>query len=287
MAGLLRLTHPFPSLLVAATTGFLAQVAAGIVPTSIRLGIAMLGLQVSIGALNDLVDAPRDATTKPGKPLPRGIASRTAAVLIGAGGLGLAGLLLLPSGPAALGVLAACAACGYAYDLWLSRTALSWLPLAIALPLVPVFAWVGATGAMPAALLAIVPAGILAGAGLALANGLADLERDRAVGAATAAVRLGFRRTWAVQAALLVGAVAVAVAGRPAGPVAGSGAGLVWGAAAVMLVLGAGVLAVGIGLAAGGLGRSGGARHGERAWELEAIGIALVAAGWLASVGVG
>jgi len=251
------------------------------VATSGRLAIAMLGLQVSIGALNDLVDAPRDATTKPGKPIPRGAATRRAAVVITLGGLALAGLLLLPSGPAAVGVLTACAACGYAYDLRLSRTALSWLPLAIALPLVPVFAWVGATGGIPAALLPIVPAGILAGAGLALANGLADLERDRSVGAVTAAVRLGSRRTWAVQATLLIAAVAIVVAGRPEVVLGASAAG------AVLFALGAGVLALGLALAAPGSGRGGGAQRRERAWELEAIGIALVAAGWLASLGVG
>jgi 4-hydroxybenzoate polyprenyltransferase len=251
--------------------------------TSARLAIAMLGLQISIGALNDLVDASRDASTKPGKPIPRGTATRTAALAISGDGLLLAVLLVLQSGPAALGVLAACAACGYAYDLRLSRTALSWLPLAVALPLVPVFAWVGATGAIPAALLPIVPAGILAGAGLALANGLADLERDRSVGAATAAVRLGFGRAWIVQAALLAGAVAVVVASRPGLLTIGPGAGAVVGSGVV--VIGLGILALGMGLAAHGLGRGGGAQRRERAWELEAIGIALVAAGWLASLG--
>lgn len=252
--------------------------------TSARLAIAMLGLQVSIGALNDLVDASRDATTKPGKPIPRGTATRTAAIAITGVGLLLAGLLVLPSGPAALGVLAACAACGYAYDLRLSRTALSWLPLAVALPLVPVFAWVGATGAIPAALLPIVPAGILAGAGLALGNGLADLERDRSVGAATAAVRLGFRGTWGLQAALLAAAVALVVAGRPDLLSVRPGPAAILGGVAV--VVGIGSLALGMGLSAGGLGRGGGAQRRERAWELEAIGIALVAAGWLASLGV-
>ncbi len=307
MAGLIRLTHPFPSLLVSLTTGVLAQVAAGSVATSARLGVAMLGLQVSIGALNDLVDAPRDAVTKPGKPIPRGAASPAEARVIAGAGLLAAVALIIPSGAGALLVLAACATCGYAYDLRLSRTAVSWLPLAVALPLVPVFAWVGATGGVPAALVPTVPAGALAGAGLALANALADLERDRSAGAATAAVRLGPRRTWLVGSALLLGAVGIIVAARPGGFV---GAGAPMGATFSTLA-GTAALLLGMGLAARGLDAGpdphlgpplgpdrgetverglaggGGAQRRERAWELEAIGIALVAAGWLASLATG
>ena len=237
----------------------------------------MLGLQASIGALNDVVDVPRDAVTKPGKPIPRGAATPAAARSIAVGGLAVAILLLVPSGPAALGVLVACAACGYAYDLRLSRTVVSWLPLAIALPLVPVFAWVGATSAVPSALIAELPAGILAGAGLALANGLADLERDRSTGAETAAVRLGSRRAWAVQAGLLIGAVALTLVLRP-GVLAPSGVGR------LALLAGVGALSVGIALGGSRLDGGGGASRRERAWELEAIGIALVAAGWVASL---
>jgi 4-hydroxybenzoate polyprenyltransferase len=252
--------------------------------TSARLALAMLGLQVSIGALNDLVDADLDAGMKPGKPIPRGAATPADARAIAVSGLGLAVLLLISSGPAALAVLGACAACGYGYDLRLSRTALSWLPLAIALPLVPVFAWVGATGSVPSMLLVIVQAGTLAGAGLALANGLADEERDRSVGSATAAVRLGPRRTWLAQAGLLVGAVATIVAARP-GALLGSGA-TSPPLGGVLIAGGIAVLLVGVVIGAASLTRSGGAQVRERAWELEAVGIALVAAGWLASLAI-
>ena len=249
-------------------------------PTSIRLGLAMLGLQVSIGALNDLVDAPRDATTKPGKPIPRGAASAATARAIAVAGLGLAVLLLLPSGLPALLVLAACAACGYGYDLWLSRTAWSWLPLAVALPLVPVFAWVGAVGSLPAAVAVLVPAGMLGGAGLALANGLADLERDRSMGASTAAVRLGRETAWLGHAGLLLVAVALPVAAAVGGWIPGAPAPSTDRPGWIVVVVGIAAVATGI-----GLGRSGGAARRERAWELEALGVALVAGGWLAAVG--
>ena len=242
---------------------------------SSRLAIAMLGLQISIGALNDLVDAPLDADRKPGKPIPRGAATPADARLIAVGGFVVAILLTLPSGPGAVAVILACAACGYGYDLRLSRTAWSWLPLAVALPLVPVYAWLGAAGGIPVGLLIVVPAGTLAGAGLALANALADIDRDRAAGAASAAVRLGPARTWLLQAGLLAAAIAILLV-APAG--LGGGPRRVDGIAAISVV---GIVGLAVGVI---LGREGGAARRERAWELEAIGVALVAAGWLSGL---
>ena len=73
-------------------------------------------------------------------------------------------------------------ATGYAYDLRLKTTAWAWLPFAIGLPLLPVYAWVGATGQVPAPFVLLVPLAVLAGAAVALLNGLVDVERDRAAG---------------------------------------------------------------------------------------------------------
>jgi 4-hydroxybenzoate polyprenyltransferase len=236
---------------------------------SARTAIAMLGLQLSIGALNDLIDAPRDAATKPGKPIPRAAVTTGEARAIAAGGFALALALTVPIGLTAAGILLLCAACGYAYDLRLSRTALSWLPLSIALPLVPAFAAASSTGSVPPSVLAVVLPGAIAGAGLSLANGLADLERDESEGRITAAVRLGPWLGWVFQAALVAVAILILVVESsvldPTG-LGRSGPGL----AAGSLALAAGVLA----------GWGGGPARRERAWELEAVGVAVVAAAW-------
>lgn len=256
----------------------------------------MLTLQLSIGALNDIVDAPLDLTGKPAKPLAAGVMSQGPAITLAAGGL-LVGLFLsAPSGVATVAVAATGAALGYVYDVWLSRSALSWLPLSLALPLVPIHAWLGSTGAVPPGLLTLAPVAVVAGAGLALANGLVDVERDAASGRRGIVVRLGRRRAWALQTALL-GAVAISAvffapgmppmpaAGPASGPTGGPGSPeiAVLGLETLRLLRAAGV-GVGVALVALGslvlAGRRPGVR--ERGWELEAVGVAALGIGWLA-----
>ena len=110
----------------------------------------MTALQASIGTLNDLVDAPRDAGHKPGKPIPAGLVPGAAArvVVVATAGLGLA--LSAPSGGSTVALAALVLAIGYAYDLAFKGTAWSWLPFAVGIPLLPVFGWLGATGTLPA-----------------------------------------------------------------------------------------------------------------------------------------
>ena len=103
-------------------TGALAALAGSDLPTAARLALSMLALQASIGALNDLVDAPIDAAEKPAKPIPAGLMSRGAARGVAATGL-VAGILLsVPSGAATVCVAVAGVGLGYLYDLRLSRT---------------------------------------------------------------------------------------------------------------------------------------------------------------------
>lgn len=234
----------------------------------------MLGLQASIGALNDVVDAPLDAGQKPGKPLPRGLVSPRTAWLVTAAG-GLAGLALSwPSGVATLIVAAAGLGLGYLYDLRLSRRPISWLPLALALPLLPIHAWLGATGTVPPGLVTLVPAAVLAGFGLALGNGLVDVERDAATGRRGSAVVLGPAMAWPLHAGAL--GLVVLLAALLAPPAAGS-TGVLGMLRSAGVPLGGAV--IGLGLVAL---RARSPRLRERGWELEAVGVAAVGIAWLA-----
>jgi 4-hydroxybenzoate polyprenyltransferase len=237
----------------------------------------MTALQFGIGATNDLVDAPRDAGHKPGKPIPAGLVGRKVAVAVAVAAFGIGVALSIPSGPPTLVLAIAVIGIGLAYDLGLKGTAWSWLPFAVGIPLLPVFGWVGAGSALPPAFAILVPAAAAGGAALAIANALADVERDRAAGVRSVATALGFGRAWAVQAGLIGALVGVAIGsaailGAPfervlavalAGTLPLAGAGLGWG-----------------GGAAGAAGAPGAARR-ERVWQLEAIGLAALGVAWL------
>ena len=244
----------------------------------------MLSMQASIGAVNDLADVSLDRIAKPSKPIPAGAvdpsAARAWAVVAGV----LCLVLALPSGIATAAASAAGLGLGYLYDLRLSRTRLSWLPLALALPLVPIIGWLGARGSIPAELLVLAPIAMLAGGALLVANGLVDVEGDAMAGRSTVPVWIGRRRSWLAHAAALTVAVALAFffmpvpAGRE--PESGLGVALRF---AWMVGIPLGVVAI-----AAGAGLLSAARPGirERGWELEALGTAVLGLGWLAGVAV-
>lgn len=274
LEGFLRLTHPFPTLLDGAATAAIALLAGGDLLTALRLGGSMLVLQASIGALNDLIDAPADAGRKPGKPIPSGLVTPATARLVVFVGGTVGVLLAALSGPGMVAVAAACLGVGYGYDLWAKGTVWSWVPFAIGIPLLPVFAWFGATGSLPGQFAILLPAAVVAGAALAIANALADLERDAAAGYGSVAARLGPIRARSVSALLLAVILLVAFGSlwiRGAEPVA-LGAAIAAGT----------VIAVGLGWARHATAS---AARRERAWEIQAVGVALLAAAWLAGVG--
>jgi 4-hydroxybenzoate polyprenyltransferase len=269
VSGPLGLLHPFPSALDAAAAGAIAALAGAGPVTVVAVAAAMALLQTSIGAANDLVDVDHDRVARPGKPIPSGrVTRRTAlayAVAAGVLGLGLSFVL----GPLAAVVAATGYAAGLAYDAWLSRTALSWLPFAVGLPLLPAFSWAAARGHLPAALPGLAILGALAGAAVALSNGLVDVEGDQAAGGLGLAAQLGRPRAEALL--LLVDAALVALVGATAAVAAASGPVI-------------GVLAVGALLLGGAAVAARSSRPGrrERAWEAEAIGLVLLAVAWLA-----
>src|SRR6476659_7319389 len=211
VAGIVRLVHPFPSVLDGLVVFAIALVAGGSLASSSRLGVSMTMLQSAIGALNDIVDAPADAGRIPPKPIPAGDVPPGMArgvVAIGAA----AGLLLAaPSGPAPVAVGAVVLAVGGAYDLFAKGTPWSWLPFAVGIPLLPVYGWLGVTGSLPGFFIILVPMAMLAGAGLAVANARVDLETDRAAGTRSVATALGACRSWWAGLALMSAATAVGV----------------------------------------------------------------------------
>jgi 4-hydroxybenzoate polyprenyltransferase len=240
--------------------------------TAAGLGLAMVALQAGIGATNDVVDAPRDAGHKPGKPIPAGLVSRIAArrivVVVFAMGFVLAGV---SGGTAAVTLALVGVAIGLAYDLRLKGTAWSWVPFAVGVPLLPVFGWLGASGRLPVAFLILVPAAFAAGAALAIANALVDVERDRAAANGSIALALGPSRARLINVGLVLAVGLAAIAS--VAPLGGSASGGVAVGVAALLPVGATVAAFG-----------GGATRRERAWEFEAVGVAVLAVAWLLAV---
>jgi 4-hydroxybenzoate polyprenyltransferase len=125
-------------------------------------------------------------------------------------------------------------------------------------------------------LLALMPAAVLAGAALAIGNGLVDLERDAATGRQGIAVTLGRRAGWVTNAILFATVSAMAVLFAPAPTPTEPGDAL----ATVRLVgLPVGVVAIALGALAL-FAQS--PRLRERGWELEAVGVAVAGIAWLA-----
>ena len=249
----------------------MAILAGGPLPLAIRLGVAMTALQLGIGAVNDLVDAQRDAGLKPGKPLPAGLVSRRLAVWIALGAFGVGLLLAASSGPIVLGLAVVVIAIGLAYDLRLKGTAWSWLPFAVGIPILPVFGWAGATGGLDPLFVVLVPAAVAGGAALAIANSLVDVERDRAAGVSSVAVALGEGRARTVGVVLLVAIVLAAV----------TSATLL--GASFVAALAVGWLGLVPLLAAAWAGRADPARR-ELAWRVQAIGLGVLAVVWIQAV---
>jgi 4-hydroxybenzoate polyprenyltransferase len=231
----------------------------------------MTALQCSIGALNDVVDTERDAGRKAAKPIPRRLVSRDQARIVVVAAAGLGFLLVVPSGTGVLLIAGLGLACGYAYDFAFRGTAWSWLPFAVGIPLLPIFAWLGATGALPPALLVIAPAAVAGGAAIAIANARADYERDLDAGARSVATALGLRHSWWVHVGLILVALVIALGSLVASAVGGS---LLVGAIGAAAVIGAGAV----------VGRVGDPRRREQAWEIEAVGLGLLGALWFAGL---
>jgi 4-hydroxybenzoate polyprenyltransferase len=210
----LELLHPIPSLLTTlATVGF-AWIF-GIGPGDVRfwwIAGVMLLAQFSISALNEWADADLDRRAGRRRPIPLGLLSRGAALNVAVVCALGAFLLATVSSLGALSLLLVGigVACGWAYDLWLKPTPLSFLPFAIAFPLMPF--WIGLIAGRPAGALAVL---FIGGAPLAaaihLADAIPDRDTDRAAGLNSLAVALGRPAAELVAVALLLAGSLVSI----------------------------------------------------------------------------
>jgi 4-hydroxybenzoate polyprenyltransferase len=214
LLGFFLLSHPGPVFIhIIAVTVFTLLAAWprplwGIVVLLIAAHTAM---QISIAMINDYCDRRLDAASKPDKPIPRGLVYPREALIAGLFMIVVMVVLLIPLNPLALLVSLLYLALGQAYNLGLKSTPLSGIVFALALPLIPLYAFVGVGRVLPL-LLWMLPVGVLLGGALNLANSVTDLEEDAAFGAKTLAVILGVKGSFlACHLLILAGAALIAL----------------------------------------------------------------------------
>ena len=171
-------------------------------------------MQFSIGILNDYCDRYLDAAGGRNKPIVLGLVHPQEALLAGLFMIVVMIVILVP-----LNLLAFLAALGYLvlgqiYNLGLKATPLSGVLFALAMPLLPLYAFAG-VGRIPSMVLWFLPIGALLGLALNLANALPDIEVDAAGKANTLAVTLGVKGSFIacpllmLPAAMLIGALTI------------------------------------------------------------------------------
>jgi 4-hydroxybenzoate polyprenyltransferase len=198
--GFFLLCHPLPVLfhLIAVTIFALFAVWPHISWNIVGLIVAAhVAMQLSIAVWNDYCDRQVDASTKKNKPIPRELIRPQEALIIGILLIVLMVLLLLPLNPLALVISLLYLGLGQSYNFGLKSTPWSGIVFALAIPLIPLYAFVAAGRIIPF-IFWLVPVAALLGIALNLANSLPDIEDDRANNAHTLAVVLGVRGSFIV-----------------------------------------------------------------------------------------
>ena len=209
--GFYLLSHPVPVMfhILAVTVFTLLAAWPHFIWSIIVLVIAAhTAMQISIAMLNDYCDRRLDAASKPGKPIPRGLIHAREALIGGFVMIAIMLILLIQLPLLALLVSLCYLVLGQAYNLGLKSTPFSGIVFALAMPLIPLYAFAG-IGRVPYVLFWLIPTGFLLGIALNLANSLPDIEQDAANGAKTLAVVLGVKRSFAVCQSMIVLAAAL------------------------------------------------------------------------------
>jgi 4-hydroxybenzoate polyprenyltransferase len=171
-------------------------------------------MQFSIGILNDYCDRDLDAAGGKDKPIVRGLVRPNEALLAGLFMIVVMLVILLPLSRIALFAATGYLILGQLYNLGLKSTPASGLLFALAMPLLPLYAFAG-VGRIPSMVFWFVPIGALLGVALNLANALPDVEEDAASHAHTLAVALGVKGSFLAcplllaLAAILIGALTI------------------------------------------------------------------------------
>jgi 4-hydroxybenzoate polyprenyltransferase len=211
---LLRACHPEPTAAVTLMSTGLAVTTGRDVRGVLLVAAAVLAGQLSIGWLNDALDARRDAAAgRADKPVATGTVSARTVGAAAAVAAVVCVPLSLASGAVAGGVHLVAVAGGWAYDLGMKSTALSVLPYVVSFGLLPLFVVLGLPGAAPPWWLPV--AGALLGAGAHFANVLPDLDDDAATGVRGLPHRLGAPLSRIAAAALLLTATVVLAVAVP------------------------------------------------------------------------
>jgi 4-hydroxybenzoate polyprenyltransferase len=205
MRGLLGAAHPGPALAVTVLAGLLGA-ASGLSALDLLLVVLAVGTgQLTIGWSNDLLDLARDrAVGRTDKPLAAGTVSEPLVRAACAVALVATLVLSLLTSAWQLVVVAG----GWAYNLGLKATVLSWLPYAVAFGALPAYVALVAGDPVEWWLPA---AGALLGVGAHLLNVIPDLADDAATGVRGLPHRLGARGSQVLAVVLLLAASVLVV----------------------------------------------------------------------------
>jgi 4-hydroxybenzoate polyprenyltransferase len=181
--------------------------------------LAVLAGQLTIGWVNDLVDAGRDrAVGRTDKPLATGtVGSRTVVLALALAGVACVALSLVAGWRSGVVHLLLVVGSAQAYNLGVKAMALSWVPYAVAFGSLPAVASLAGDHPVVAPWWAIA-AGASLGVGAHLLNALPDLADDARTGVRGLPHRLGERRARPLAAGLLLVASLAAVLGPGAPP---------------------------------------------------------------------
>jgi 4-hydroxybenzoate polyprenyltransferase len=207
-------SHPLPAVAVSAVAAGLALTSDRTPWSAVIATAAVLAGQLSVGWLNDLIDAPRDASVgRTDKPLAaKAIKPATVRAAFFAAAVA-AVVLSLFSAPLAAAAHLAALASAWAYDLGVKATAFSVAPFAFSFGLLPAFLSDG--DPFPPAWLFAAAAAL--GSAAHFVNVLPDLADDAATGVHGLPHRLGPAVSRFVTAALVLATSVLLVFG-PEGP---------------------------------------------------------------------